>query len=195
MQRRNYSEKDCQDLVTELQAYKSSSPPFNTPLGNLAAFKPKLWWQSLGANLIIVHLAVFLYDIVPHAATVERLFSLMGWFHNDRRNRLGVDSTGNLTAIKTFYEQKAPRCVYACIYAACYFTALQDWLFACKVHICLERYEQALAFAGLRKRPTRPRLVSRPALESLLLQNTMRLWRTLSCSWRTWLQRTTWSTH
>ncbi|CAK0733669.1 hypothetical protein CVIRNUC_000313 [Coccomyxa viridis] len=66
--------------------------------------------QNLGLDpkLTIVHLAVFLYDVVPHAATVERLFSLMGWYHNARRNRLGVDSTGSMTAIKTFYEQKPP---------------------------------------------------------------------------------------
>ena len=110
MKKRHFSSEQCQDLVTEMQAYKSSRPPFNAPLGNVAAFQPKLWWQGIDPKLTIVHLAVFLYDIVPHAATVERLFSLMGWFHNARRNRLGVDSTGCMTAIKTFYEQKPPRC-------------------------------------------------------------------------------------
>jgi hypothetical protein len=112
MQKRKFSAQQCQSLVSELQAYKSSSPPFNALLGNLSTFNPKLWWQGIDARLTIVHLAIFLYDIVPHAATVERLFSLMGWYHSDRRNRLGVDSTGNLTAIKTFYEQKPPRCAF-----------------------------------------------------------------------------------
>ncbi len=109
MQLRNYSALECQQLVSELQAYKSSSPPFNAKLGNLSTFQPKLWWQGIDARLTVVHLAIFLYDIVPHAATVERLFSLMGWYHSDRRNRLGVNSTGSLTSIKTFYEQKSPR--------------------------------------------------------------------------------------
>ena len=86
---------------------QEQQPPFNAPLGN---FQPKLWWQGLDPKLTIVHLAVFLYDVVPHAATVQRLFSLMGWYHNARRNRLGVDSTGSMTAIKTFYEQKPPWC-------------------------------------------------------------------------------------
>ena len=57
-----------------------------------------------------MHLAIFLYDIAPHAATVKRPFSLMGWYHSARRNRLGVDSTGSMSAIKTFYEQKPTRC-------------------------------------------------------------------------------------
>ena len=113
MKNRQYSLEQCQSLITELQAYKTGSPPYNAPLGNLAAFQPKLWWQSLDARLIIVHLAVFLYDIVPHAATVERLFSIMGWYHSDSRNCLGVHSTGSMTSIKTFYEQKPPRC--ACL--------------------------------------------------------------------------------
>ena len=76
MRNRHYSGAQCQDLVSEMQAYKSSSPPFNAPLCNVAAFRPKLWWQGIDPKLTIVHLAVFLYDIVPHAATVERLFIL-----------------------------------------------------------------------------------------------------------------------
>ena len=111
MQRRKYSAQQIGELVSEMQAYKSGKPPFNAPLGNLSAFQPKLWWQGIDPRLTIVQLAVFLYEIVPHAATVERLFSLMGWYHSDRRNRLGVDSTGSMTAIKTFYEQKPPRYV------------------------------------------------------------------------------------
>ncbi len=109
MQLRNYSALECQQLVSELQAYKSSSPPFSAPLGNLSTFQPKLWWQGIDARLTVVHLAIFLYDFVPYAATVERVLSLMGWYHSDRHNRLGVDSTVSLTSIKTFYEQKSPR--------------------------------------------------------------------------------------
>ena len=127
MHRRNYIKEDCQAPVTELQAYKSSSSPFNALLGNVAAFEPKLWWQNLGANLTIVHLAVLVYNTVTHAATVVCLFSLMGWFDNDRRHHPEVDSAGNLTAIKTFYAQKPLLCAQACpTYAGCCFTALQD---------------------------------------------------------------------
>ena len=131
MQKRKHTAVQCQDLVGELQAYKSSSPPFNAPLGNLSTFQPKLWWQGIDARLTIVHLAIFLYDMVPHAATVERIFSLMGWYHSDRRNRLGVDSTGSLTAIKTFYEQKPPRCA-SCARSADTYIALLGHLCACQ---------------------------------------------------------------
>ncbi len=92
MQRRQYSATQIGNLVSEMQAYKSSSPPFHAPLGNMSTFQPILWWQSIDPRLTIVHLAIFLYQIVPHAAITERLFSLMGWYHTERRNRLGVDS-------------------------------------------------------------------------------------------------------
>ena len=129
MKKRKFGAEQCQNLITELQAYKSGSPPFNAPLGNVAVFQPKLWWRAFDQNLTIVHLAIFLYEIVPHAATVERLFSLMGWYHSDRRNRLGVDSTGAMTAIKTFYEQASPRCVVGIIctdvHSVCRVTSLR----------------------------------------------------------------------
>ena len=131
MQKRKYTAVQCQDLVSELQAYKSSRPPFNAPLGNLSTFQPKLWWQGIDARLTVVHFAIFLYDMVPHAATVEHIFSLMGWYHSDRRNRLGVDSTGSLTAIKTFYEQKPPWCAL-CARSAHMYIALLGNLCACQ---------------------------------------------------------------
>ena len=108
MKSRRYSHAQCAELITQLRGYKSSSSPYDAPLGSLKDFSAKLWWQGIDSSLIIVHLAVFLYDVVPHAATTERLFSIMGWYHSDVRNRLGVGTTGRMSAIKTFYEQSQP---------------------------------------------------------------------------------------
>ena len=65
MQNRHYSSEQCQDLVSEMQTHKSSSTPFNAPLGNMAAFQPKLWWQGIDPKLTIVHLASTLYHTRP----------------------------------------------------------------------------------------------------------------------------------
>ena len=62
MRKRKFGTEQCQDLISELQAYKNSSPPFNAPLGNVAAFQPRLWWQGIDQNLTIVHLAIFSYE-------------------------------------------------------------------------------------------------------------------------------------
>lgn len=108
MRNRLYSADDCGKLITQLAAYKGGSSPFDAPLGNLKDFNAQLWWRSIDSSLIIVQLAVFLYDIVPHAATTERIFSIMSWYHTAVRNRLSVGTTGRMSAIKTFYEQSPP---------------------------------------------------------------------------------------
>ncbi len=86
--------------------------PYNLEAGG-NGFKLKAWWLSVrsSANEVLVDLAVLLIDVVPHAAAPERTFSTMGWFQTDTRNRLGAHTTGMLTAIKTHYENKVPRCV------------------------------------------------------------------------------------
>ena len=108
MKNRGYSGEDCSALITQLQAYKISRAPFDALLGKPEDFSAQHWWRSIDESLIIVQLAVFLYDGVPHAATVERLFSIMGWYHSAVRNRLGVGTTGRMSAIKTFHEQSQP---------------------------------------------------------------------------------------
>ena len=93
MQKRKYTVVQCQDLVAELQAYKSSSPPFNAPLGNVYLPAEAVVAGHRCQADYCAPLRIYIYDIVSHAATAERLFSLMGWYQSDRRNRLGVDST------------------------------------------------------------------------------------------------------
>ncbi|CAL8465860.1 g5396 [Coccomyxa elongata] len=78
MQSRRYSQEQCNELISQLGAYNSAQPPW----GNL--------------------------QVVPHAASTERLFSLMSWYHSALRNRMSVEATGRLAAIKTHHEQAAP---------------------------------------------------------------------------------------
>ena len=92
----------------QLQAYRANLPPYDAPL--MQPFQARQWWQAIDSKLPIVHLAAFLLDVVPHAAATERVFSLMGWYHSKQRNRMSVQTTGRLTAIKTFHQQTASRC-------------------------------------------------------------------------------------
>ncbi len=90
------------------QSAASSSSPYDAPLGSLKIFSAKLWWQGIDPALTILQLAAYLYDGVPHAATTERILSITGWYQNGVRNRLGIGTTGRVSAIKTFYEQSQP---------------------------------------------------------------------------------------
>ena len=45
MQKRKYTAVECQDLVSQLQAYKEQQPSLQRALGSLSSL-PKLWWQE-----------------------------------------------------------------------------------------------------------------------------------------------------
>lgn len=46
-------------------------------------------------------------DIVPHAASVEHTFSIMGWFQDKQSNRFKDETVKKMTTIKTWYESRA----------------------------------------------------------------------------------------
>jgi hypothetical protein len=75
-----------------------------------ASFSVRAWWLAVGnAAAETVALALFLFDIVPHAGTTERTFSTMGWFDSPRRNRLHVASLAMMTSIRSNLLQQVPR--------------------------------------------------------------------------------------
>lgn len=58
--------------------------------------------------MVLGSLGVLFCDIVPHAADIERTFSMMGWYHSDIRNRMSAATTTAMTTIRTFYKQRTP---------------------------------------------------------------------------------------
>lgn len=52
-------------------------------------------------------LALVLARLVPHGASIERVFSTMGWIHSAVRNSLAVETTGMLTALRMDLQQRA----------------------------------------------------------------------------------------
>jgi hypothetical protein len=67
-----------------------------------------VWWLSITeqAGEELRELAINLYSIVPHGASVERLFSMLGWYNTDTRNSLQCTTVEAMAAIKMHYQQK-----------------------------------------------------------------------------------------
>ncbi|GAQ83560.1 hypothetical protein KFL_001530030 [Klebsormidium nitens] len=50
-----------------------------------------------------------MFDITPHAGGVERVFSMMGWMQNDKRNRLRTDTLEMMAKVKTYHQSLQTR--------------------------------------------------------------------------------------
>jgi hypothetical protein len=91
-------------LSDQLKTYKASEEPFNDPADvDLASFDLAGWWKLRAGQrnaAELVQIGRLLADIVPHAAGPERLFSMMGWIHSNRRNSLHSVTVKCLSAIK-----------------------------------------------------------------------------------------------
>ena len=107
--KRGFGPTELGRLAYHMQAYNAGDPPFDLPYAS-ENFSVKAWWRSVGnAAHELVSLAVFLYDIVPHAGSTERVFSIMGWFNSPRRNRLQVASLAMMTSIRSDLQAQVPR--------------------------------------------------------------------------------------
>lgn len=109
--KRGHGKAECSALVNQLERYTVGAAPFDLPFTQHSDVKT--WWKNVLANdathsAALVDLAHVLYDIVPHAANTERLFSVMGWFNAPRRSQQSVSSLYMMTAIKTSLERHAP---------------------------------------------------------------------------------------
>ena len=99
---RRFSEAECEATAAQLMRYKDGLTPYNASC--LPGGSVREWWETKrlpsGVNEPLISLALVLLDIVPHAAATERVFSTMGWLHSDVRNRLSVERTAMMTAVK-----------------------------------------------------------------------------------------------
>jgi len=78
-------------LLFELEEYKQKKYPFTEK--TFKQFKDDIifWWShNSGAAPELSRIACQLFSICVTTASVERLFSTMGFFHSPLRNRLGV---------------------------------------------------------------------------------------------------------
>lgn len=106
---RGFGADACGRLATQMQMYNAGLPPFDLSISQ-GPFSVKAWWYSLGpAAQDLGTLANYLYSVVPHAASTERTFSIMGWYNSPRRNRLEVGTVAMMTAIKANLQLDVPR--------------------------------------------------------------------------------------
>ena len=100
--------------MAQLQAYLAQASPFDTPITQASA---KAWWQSLAAKHAdlaeIARLAVFMCDLAPHAASVERVSSLMGWYHTPVESSLDAETVAMVVGLKAHLQRNVPRSLSA----------------------------------------------------------------------------------
>ena len=106
---RHGSVANMQALVSELALYRDSSAPYDLPF--VAGMSLSAWWHQVhgAASPYLVKIAILLADICPHAADVERLFSIMGNFHTPRRGNLSASGLEMMSKLKIFYACAPPR--------------------------------------------------------------------------------------
>jgi hypothetical protein len=78
-------------ILAELVKYKRKEDPYDDD--SFAQFKNNLidfWESTSGIGPELASIAIHIYGICVNSASVERLWSSMGFFHTNRRNRLQV---------------------------------------------------------------------------------------------------------
>jgi hypothetical protein len=82
--------RDSSDfLLTQFDLYRAGEDPFNGQYKNSIS-TPINWWVSVDLKRGEDHikkLALKMHAIVPHNATCERVFSILGWYLGKRRTR------------------------------------------------------------------------------------------------------------
>jgi hypothetical protein len=110
MKNKGFGVESLRTLTAQLLLYRAGSSPYNSAAGG-EAWSCRSWWKSICTHnsKILVHLAILLLDIVPHAAEPERLFSLLKWFNSATRVNISVETLAMMATIKTHYQQQLPR--------------------------------------------------------------------------------------
>ncbi len=85
----------------EFIKYITGFAPYDMAYGG-EYFNVTAWWRGVkyAGNAELAVLAEVLFSVVPHSASVERVFSDFGWFQSKRRTRLDPDTIGKLATIK-----------------------------------------------------------------------------------------------
>ena len=97
------SEKSEEILLSQMRKYKLRMPPYDSNYVFLNE-TPKIWWLSIDdpyENL--QKLALIMYDITPHSAACERVFSTLGWIYNKKRLRLTVSKVEGMAKVRSYY--------------------------------------------------------------------------------------------
>lgn len=103
--RKLFTKGNADALMIQLQAYKERHEPFDATW--VDGMSLLAWWKALLAfpsSRVLATIAIVLASIVPHSADLERLFSIMGWFHSPRRSSMLSDKLGMMSKVRTYYS-------------------------------------------------------------------------------------------
>lgn len=98
----NYSKNVASALVEQVQAYLDNKAPFNT---YESIHDQLLYWNSISCTNLTNELKKFAVDIlklVPHAASVESLFSEMSYAKKKWQNRMNDSTLTSMLQVKQF---------------------------------------------------------------------------------------------
>lgn len=99
---------DPTTMTIDIEAWVSQSAKFNKDVMTSLSKHPRRLWNLVGNSCPdLSRLCVFLFSCAVTNATLERVFSNMGWQYAEKRKRLGQDKVNKMT--KVCYHDKAER--------------------------------------------------------------------------------------
>ncbi len=103
------SEANLKALVVELAVYRQGEAPYDQPIVDGMALS--VWWQQVtgAASPLLVRIGRLLASICPHAADVERLFSIIGNVTTPRRAGLLTSRLQMMSKLKVYYASAPSR--------------------------------------------------------------------------------------
>lgn len=107
---RNMGIEAATALGHQLWAYHEKQGPYSTD--HNPSLPAQEWWRGIKdpTALPLCTLAILILDMVPHAAAPERMSSYMGWYQNEKRNRMLPTTLTGLVQVKQYYDAHKPPC-------------------------------------------------------------------------------------
>ena len=80
--------KSALALAVQMNNYDAFKSPYDFPYSDEFHQNPQSWWLGCKtSNHFLQDLALYIFSIVPHSASCERVFSILNWFTQKRRSR------------------------------------------------------------------------------------------------------------
>ncbi|CAG8615920.1 5256_t:CDS:2 [Acaulospora morrowiae] len=104
----NFNKREATLLFKELINYKNDDAPFDNQK-NIKDINPRIFWTRFTeGSPLLRRFAMKIFAIVPHTATIERLFSSLGIIKTKVRNRISPTLMGMLGMLRHDLQQRLP---------------------------------------------------------------------------------------
>lgn len=106
----SFFDEDCPGMLRDVEAWSRKSAQIDVGIMQEYTKMPRRVWMLLSESFPhLGRLMVWIYSICVTNATLERVFSSMGWQYAPRRKRLGQKTVDKMTSI--CYRNKADKIV------------------------------------------------------------------------------------